>query len=164
MQGYLVIAGEIHALAIHPTSDGGYRLANGKPITLLPPDHETPARVQVGEAVHDVHIVKTGDRIWVHLGGRAHEILWRGAVDHHAGEPDGVREGVVRAPMPGAVVSVLVEAGDVVSHGAAIMVIESMKLETIIRAPRDGVVQRVNALAGESFERDAVLVEIGARD
>lgn len=162
MQGYLIIAGEAHALAIHRAPGGGYRLPDGRPIALLAPDRGAPARVQVGGAVHEVEIAVAGDRVWIHLAGRAHEILWRDAVDHHAGESDGALDGVVRAPMPGAVVRVLVQAGDAVCLGDPVMVIESMKLETTIRASRDGVVEALRVAAGETFERDAVLVEIAA--
>jgi len=63
--------------------------------------------------------------------------------------------------MPSAVVSLLVQAGDTVGTGDAVMVIESMKLETTIRASRAGVVEGVLVGAGETFERGAVLVEIG---
>ena len=56
------------------------------------------------------------------------------------------------------VIAVAAEPGAQVQAGDTLMVIESMKLETAIKAPRDGVVATVTFAAGQSFERDAVLV------
>jgi biotin carboxyl carrier protein len=159
MQGYLIIGGEAHALSIRPAPGRGYRLPSGEPIALLTTGGRT--RVQVGEATHEVEIAASGGSVWIHLDGRAHEVVWRDAVDFHAQASQSAQDGAVRAPMPGAVVSVLVRAGDTVSVGEAVLVIESMKLETTIRASRAGVVVGVRAAEGETFERGAVLVEIG---
>nr|WP_233287067.1 biotin/lipoyl-containing protein [Bradyrhizobium oropedii] len=62
--------------------------------------------------------------------------------------------------MPGVVVATTVSPGQSVSAGMALMTIESMKLETIIRSPQDGIVDRVHVKEGESFEHDAVLVTL----
>jgi acetyl/propionyl-CoA carboxylase alpha subunit len=118
-------------------------------------------RVQVGETVREVEIVVTGETVWVHLDGAAHEITWRSAVEHHARAADREADGAVRAPMPGAMVNLLVQAGEAVRAGDALMVIESMKLETTLRAPRQGVAGKACFAIGEAFERGAVLIEIG---
>jgi len=159
MQGYLTIGEEVHPLSIHPAPGGGYRLPNGKPIALRARGGRT--QVEVGEAAHDLEIAVSGGSVWIHMDGRAHQVLWLDAVDYHAQESRSAQDGTVRAPMPGAVVSLLVQAGDTVGTGDAVMVIESMKLETTIRASRAGVVEGVLVGAGETFERGAVLVEIG---
>nr|WP_246726120.1 acetyl-CoA carboxylase biotin carboxyl carrier protein subunit [Rhizobium laguerreae] len=62
--------------------------------------------------------------------------------------------------MPGVVVKTSVLPGDQISAGYALMVIESMKLESVIRAPQDGVVDRIHFSEGESFEHGAVLVTV----
>ncbi|QHO79390.1 hypothetical protein ACH79_39170 [Bradyrhizobium sp. CCBAU 051011] len=67
---------------------------------------------------------------------------------------------MARAPMPGLVVTTSVSPGQAVSAGTPLMKIESMKLETIIRSPRDGVIDRIHFNEGESFEQDAVLVTL----
>ena len=159
MQGYLIIGEEAHALTIRPAPGGGYRLANGKAVNLQKSSGRT--RVQVGEAVYAADIVVTGETIWVHLDGVAYEILWRAVVEHLARAAGGAEDGAVRAPMPGAMVNVLVRAGDAVRVGDAVVVIESMKLETTLRAPRAGVAGEARFGIGESFERGAVLIEIG---
>jgi biotin carboxyl carrier protein len=69
----------------------------------------------------------------------------------------------VRAPMPGLVVRVLVEAGQEVAAGAGIVVLEAMKMENELKAPAAGVVGAVRVAAGEPVEKGQVLVELRER-
>ena len=52
-------------------------------------------------------------------------------------------KGGLRAPMPGLIVDVKVEVGQVVKKGQAVVVLESMKTETVLRAEEDGIVKFV---------------------
>ena len=60
--------------------------------------------------------------------------------------------------MPGRVVVVRARAGDAVMAGQELLVLEAMKMELSLKAPRDGTVAEVRAAAGEFVEADAVLV------
>jgi 3-methylcrotonyl-CoA carboxylase alpha subunit len=62
--------------------------------------------------------------------------------------------------MPGRVVVVNVQPGDRVNAGQELLVIEAMKMELGLKAPRDGVVGEVRAAAGDVVEADAVLVTL----
>jgi 3-methylcrotonyl-CoA carboxylase alpha subunit len=53
-----------------------------------------------------------------------------------------------------------VAAGDTVQQGQEVMVIEAMKMELSLKAPRDGTVSEVRAAAGDFVEADAVLVAL----
>ncbi len=66
---------------------------------------------------------------------------------------------LVISPMPGLVVSVSVAPGQEVKSGEAVMVVEAMKMQNIIRAEADGVVRAVNVAAGDSVAADQVMVE-----
>ncbi len=66
----------------------------------------------------------------------------------------------VHAPMPGRIVAVRTKAGASVVTGAELVVMEAMKMELTLRAPRDGVVEAVTATAGDFVEADAVLVRL----
>lgn len=68
--------------------------------------------------------------------------------------------GALRAPMPSLVVEVRVEVGQRVEKGQAVVVLESMKTETVLRAPADGVVRAVGCVKGEMVEEGRELVDI----
>jgi pyruvate carboxylase subunit B len=70
--------------------------------------------------------------------------------------------GSLRAPMPGLVVRVLVEAGQTVAAGQPLLVLEAMKMENELRAPAAGVVQGVGVKAGQAVEKGQVLVTLQA--
>ena len=70
----------------------------------------------------------------------------------------------VLAPMPGAVLEVLVEEGDRVERNQTVVVMESMKMELAITASRDGVVRRVSVHPGQQVDRGMLLLELGAGD
>jgi biotin carboxyl carrier protein len=69
-------------------------------------------------------------------------------------------EFLLKAPMPGLVVAVPVAEGEAVSRGQNLVILESMKMQNELRAPRDGVVQRVRARPGERVEQHQVLVTL----
>lgn len=119
-----------------------------------------PAALDRGAAPADAIVAASGDHVWVHLDGRIVELTWQGALSHFAATDREDGADLVRAPMPGVVVSLSVQCGDPVRRGEPMMVIESMKLETVIRAPRDGHVATVAFAVGRSFERDALLVSL----
>ena len=73
--------------------------------------------------------------------------------------PDG--EVAVKSPMPGTIIAVPVIEGDVVQEGDQIIILESMKMENELRAPRAGVVTHIRVEAGVGVEKGQVLVVIG---
>ena len=79
------------------------------------------------------------------------------------GAADAGVDGPVRiaAPMPGKVVRVLVRAGDTVTARQGLVVVEAMKMENELRAPRAGIVRDVQAREGASVEAGALLLTIG---
>ena len=64
----------------------------------------------------------------------------------------------VIAPMPGRIVLVKAQPGDSVSEGQELLVMEAMKMELALKAPRAGVIERIGASQGDFVEADAVLV------
>ncbi|GAA4151990.1 acetyl/propionyl/methylcrotonyl-CoA carboxylase subunit alpha [Actinomadura keratinilytica] len=98
-----------------------------------------------------------GDRLFVDspLGPVALRALPRFA------EPeDAVAPGSLLAPMPGTVVRVDAEPGDVVAAGRTLVVLEAMKMEHAVAAPAAGTVAEVNVAAGQQVEAGAVLAVI----
>src|SRR5205823_3265962 len=66
----------------------------------------------------------------------------------------------VRSPMPGKVVKVLVQPGDVVQAGAGVVVVEAMKMENELKAPRGGTVKQVRVREGQAVESGEELAQI----
>ena len=77
-----------------------------------------------------------------------------GVAQHEAGR--------LTAPMPGKVVSFLVKAGDTVSRGQALAVMEAMKMEHTIAAPADGVVAEILYAPGDQVLEGAELLTMAA--
>ncbi len=67
--------------------------------------------------------------------------------------------GRVMAPIPGRVVSVLVQQGDVVARGQVLVVVEAMKMELTLTAPEDGTVAAVHCAVGDMVEEGRDLVD-----
>ncbi|MEO6565427.1 MAG: acetyl/propionyl/methylcrotonyl-CoA carboxylase subunit alpha [Casimicrobiaceae bacterium] len=78
----------------------------------------------------------------------------------HADEED-EHGGHLAAPMSGAVVAVMVKAGDTVTKGAPLIVLEAMKMEHTITATMDGVIRAVHFGVGDRVAEGADLVELG---
>lgn len=64
----------------------------------------------------------------------------------------------VASPMPGTVVKVDCKVGDKVFAGQALLVLEAMKMQNVLRAPRDGVIKKLNVRQGSEVAVDEVLV------
>ncbi|MDG1450418.1 MAG: acetyl/propionyl/methylcrotonyl-CoA carboxylase subunit alpha [Ascidiaceihabitans sp.] len=62
-------------------------------------------------------------------------------------------------PMPGLVVKLNVEEGEVVEEGQALCTIEAMKMENILKAEKKGTVSKINASAGDSLAVDEIIME-----
>lgn len=72
-----------------------------------------------------------------------------------------VTKGGLRAPMPSLIVDVKVDVGQAVKKGQAVVVLESMKTETVLRAEEDGIVKFVACKKGDMVEEGKELVCIG---
>ncbi|QOU03531.1 acetyl/propionyl/methylcrotonyl-CoA carboxylase subunit alpha [Pseudomonas fluorescens] len=68
--------------------------------------------------------------------------------------------GTLKAPMDGAIVDVRVQAGDCVSKGQLLLVLEAMKMEHPLKAGMDGVIKDVQVIAGDQVRNRQVLLEI----
>ena len=70
--------------------------------------------------------------------------------------------GLLKAVMPGVVVEVLVEAGEAVTEGQPLLILEAMKMQNEIGAPGDGVVKTLHASAGDAVGAGDKLVTLAA--
>lgn len=70
------------------------------------------------------------------------------------------RDASMSAPMPGVVLKILVRAGDVVAKGAPLLILEAMKMEHQIVAPRDGKIASIDCREGELVQPGVELVKL----
>ncbi len=101
------------------------------------------------------------------LGGTPFHIVSVASPAGHLVEVDGVshriigdQSGLVRAPAPAVVVAIHVTAGEDVEAGATIAVLESMKLQTAVRAPRSGRVREVLARVNSQVDAGSPLLRL----
>ncbi len=73
----------------------------------------------------------------------------------------GVDSGEVPSPMPGLIVKVNVEVGQSVTQGETVVILESMKMQNELKAPREGVVQAIHVSDGQTVEKNTLLIVIG---
>ena len=66
----------------------------------------------------------------------------------------------LKAPMPGMVVSILVEEGQKIEQGQVVLILESMKMQNELKSPRAGTIGRIRVKPGESVEQRQTLLSI----
>ena len=142
--------------------------------------HDGGLQLAVGEVSGPLVFSKTGQGMDVRFAGErlTAAVFTRGEVDYvftargatqitaidllaHAGEAQ-AEGGRLTAPMPGKVVSFSVKAGDKVSKGQPLAVMEAMKMEHTIAAPADGVVLELLYAPGDQVTEGSELLKIGS--
>ena len=99
------------------------------------------------------HVAKVGDDWWVHLNGAIHVV----SIDEQGAGGTGEADGMI-APMPGKVLEILCEEGDVVEEGQTLIVMEAMKMEHQVKAPEDGKITKVLIKKDDQLENGALLM------
>ena len=118
-----------------------------------------PFRAQIERAGLTLRVSHHGARVEARvLAPRAAELL---ALMPFKPPPDLSR--FLLSPMPGLLVHVAVAVGQAVRAGERLAVIEAMKMENVVVAAHDGVVERIVARAGDSVAVDEVILEFAAK-
>ncbi len=71
-----------------------------------------------------------------------------------------IAEGILKAPMPGKILDILVREGDEVEVGQSLVILEAMKMENELKSPVKGKVIEVSAEVGQSLEKNTFILEI----
>ena len=137
----LALNGQLMSLHIEPAADGLLVTLNGQRAHLQV--------YRLGEQVHLFSACGATQITVIDLLAHA------GVAQHEAGR--------LTAPMPGKVLSFAVQAGDKVSRGQALAVMEAMKMEHTIAAPADGVVAEILYASGDQVQEGAELLRLQAK-
>lgn len=111
--------------------------------------------VDDGERRWRVAVAGNGDTQWVFVNGQVATVEAAKTGRRRARS----RDTGIMSPMPATVVAVHVTPGQAVAEGETLIVLEAMKMELPIRAPRDGVVKTVACRAGELVQPGVNLLE-----
>jgi len=65
----------------------------------------------------------------------------------------------LKAPMPGKVLDVMVQPGQIVTKGEGLLVLEAMKMENVLKAEQEGTIKSVNVSVGDAVEKNNVLID-----
>jgi acetyl/propionyl-CoA carboxylase alpha subunit/acetyl-CoA carboxylase carboxyltransferase component len=138
-----------HRMAVAQIGPRRYRLETDGGLMDVDLDRLSPFESRLGLGGSPFHIVSVSgaNGYLVEVDGISHRIV-------------GDESGLVRAPAPAVVVAVSVTAGDDVEAGAIVAVLESMKLQTAVRAPRAGRVREVFARVNSQIDAGAPMLRL----
>jgi len=104
------------------------------------------------------YVSSDGAKRWVTVNGQTFVLTKSSGTKRGGGKHE--HSGKLSAPMPGQIRAVNVKESEAVTKGQTLVVLEAMKMEIRIQAPRDGIVSSVSVEVGQTVEREQSLVEI----
>jgi 3-methylcrotonyl-CoA carboxylase alpha subunit len=114
--------------------------------------------IGAGVSPADGRAIATREAVHVFLDG-AHHVFT--VVDPYLPTSESAdSHGGLTAPMPGRILSVLVKEGERVSRGAPLMIMEAMKMEHTVKAPADGIVEKLMCGEGDQVREGAELLKL----
>jgi 3-methylcrotonyl-CoA carboxylase alpha subunit len=156
----LEVGQQHHVATLERLHDGAQRLGlDGEHWTLdSRPLGGDRYDVTLGGARHTLAVYTVGERAAVFAEGGSLELQEYDPVAHAA---DGAGAGGrLTAPMPGKVIAFMTKTGDAVKAGQPLAVMEAMKMEHTLAAPRDGVVAELLFAVGDQVSEGAELLRL----
>src|SRR5215216_4423132 len=153
---YLIeIIDEKHIIINGKTYEVDFESVSGQPVYSLIVDGKS----------HESYVQQGDDNWQVLLRGRLYPVTVEDEREKRlrAAAGGGVAETGefhLRAPMPGLVVAVHVTEGQQIKKGQVILILESMKMQNELKAPRDGTIGRIRIKAGETVEQRQTLLSV----
>lgn len=154
--------GQSYDVRLERDSDNSYlAFINGEryPVTL----HQGLDGAVVIEMDHHktiAYVAGDGEQRYVQLDGKTVSLTADDGKSSSKRRRSGGGGGDLTAQMPGQVVDVLVNVGDVVTTSQTLLILEAMKMEIRVNAPQDGVITKVAVGRGDVVERGQPLIEI----
>lgn len=165
MKKTLTIDEQQYAVDINRAADGTLELLRDDPprrVELLS-RHGEWLHFKLDGTVHRVRVTAGHEGQWeVSTGCERFVVRDQAREEFNPDSPGGgkgtVSDNVIRSPLPGKLLRLEAAAGDTVAAGDVVAVIESMKMENMVKAPRDGIVQSVHGEPGSMVDGGVQLV------
>ena len=144
----------------------GYLVEYGESRYLVKVDQLSDKKFlfKINERASEVDIIRNGNGLEIFLEGK--EVIVRAEpydlaeLRKRAGAAvDGPEDKIIKAPMPGLVLSTAIAPGDTVAKGQTLVIIEAMKMENMIKAPYDATIKEIFADPGSAVDKNEKLVE-----
>lgn len=152
--------GEIHSITLDSLPDGRYQATIGDDRWIV-----SATQVSDGTWLIDhanmrtiAHTARSGDDRYVQIDGTQYTLSK--ANTRRRRQDSSSASGSLVAEMPGQVIDVRVSAGDAVTSGDVLVVLEAMKMEIRITAPHDGIVAKLLVAEGDIVDRGQTLAEV----
>lgn len=109
------------------------------------------------------HFDKNQKTLQVRVGNQHHTVKLKTSLDQllekmGIAEESSAKVNILKAPMPGLIIDVMVKEGSKVQKDDPLLILEAMKMENVIKSPGNGQVASIKVGKGESVEKNQVLV------
>ena len=155
----ILVAGIPHAVELARRGEDVTARIDDVPMALTVQRDGSRWRVRRGDRTLAATVFRDRDTVWIAIDGEIHRCT---AADdaRTGGATGGVHSPRVTAPMPGKVLAVRVEVGQEVAAGDPLVVLEAMKMETIVIAAAAARVVRVHVETGALVDQGQTVVEL----
>lgn len=158
---------KIHMPYIIQIEEDLFELENANQIDAAPIS-EKAFHVLDGSQSYHVEIVETdfvAKKMTLEVNGNKYDIAIKDTYDQLVKEM-GLAIGNtqklknIKAPMPGLIIDILVEPGQTVEKGDALLILEAMKMENVLKAEGEGVVKSIEIGKGTAVDKGQVIIEM----
>lgn len=140
---------QIHNLDVQKTSSGAYH--------LLVNDKSVTSEIVASDFLNRTYTVKINSNLYqVQISNQLDVLIKEMGLSLSANQI--INE--IKAPMPGMILDVMAKDGQEVKEGDNLLVLEAMKMENTIMAPRDAVIKSINVEKGKTVSKNEVLIEM----
>jgi propionyl-CoA carboxylase alpha chain len=155
-------------LSMNPAPRSWTVMVDGRKYQIVTPEFEFYRRrikLRIDGKPQFFHTKYKENNIWVAYRGATRVLGIYSSLEwkllYHVPKPKKVLpEDVIRCPMPGMVVSILVKNGDRIYRGQDLVSIESMKMESFVASSSDGQIEKLYVVTGQAVETGDILIKL----
>jgi len=143
-------------------SDKGYQFTvDGKDYDIVNySKHENIISFTFNKESYNIYYAQDKDMIYLATGGEYYAFVSDRGGSMKGRRTHGQMGNSVSSPMPGLLVKIMVAVGDNVKQGTTLAIVEAMKMQNELRAPRDGIVRQINNREGDQVDALKPIVEL----